>query len=343
VEVSPLSRRSIIFASIALTFLLAVFLSLGLGLFLISPANKTGKEEVFLIQPGRSVREIAQDLESRQLVRSKTLFVLWVRIMGYSREIKSGEYLLSPAMAPVEILERLRRGKILTHSVTIPEGATREQIAALLHEKNLALRDLFLPLTEDPAVLKKYGLSGPTLEGYLFPDTYQFGRGIPPSVIIDTMVKRFRQMVDPLLEDLAARPGMTMEEIVILASIVEKETGHPDERTLVASVFLNRLKRGMRLQSDPTVIYGMESFEGRLRKKDLQEKTPYNTYRISGLTPGPICNPGLDSIKAVISPAKTDYLYFVSKNDGSHHFSKTLSEHNRAVDRYQRRKGGKTP
>ena len=340
-EVSGLSRKNLILASIALGFLLAVFLSLGLGLFLVSPANKEGGEEIFVIQHGRSLREIAEDLENRRLVKSKTLFMLWTRIMGYSKEIKSGEYVLSAAMAPAEILEKLRRGRILTHPVTIPEGATREQIADLLHENDLAKRDLFLSLTEDPAVLKKYGLPGPTLEGYLFPDTYHFGRGIPPSLIIDAMVKRFRHLAGGL-EGQAGETGMSMEEIVILASIVEKETGRPYERALIASVFLNRLKRGMRLQSDPTVIYGMESFEGRLRKKDLLEKTPYNTYVIPGLTPGPICNPGLESIKAVISPAKTDYLYFVSKNDGSHHFSKTLSEHNRAVDRYQRRKTGKT-
>jgi UPF0755 protein len=327
---------------IAFGFLLAVFLSLGLGLFLVSPANKEGKEEVFVIQPGRSLREIAEDLENRDLVKSKTLFVLWTRIMGYSKEIKSGEYGLSSAMSPAEILEKLRRGSILTHPVTIPEGATRQQIADLLHQKDLAHKELFLALTENPETMKRYGLPGPTLEGYLFPDTYHFARGVPPSIIIDTMINRFRHMVASM-EDQARETGMSMEEIVILASIVEKETGHPDERTLVASVFLNRLERGMRLQSDPTVIYGMESFDGRLRRKDLLEKTPYNTYVIRGLTPGPICNPGLESIKAVISPEKTDYLYFVSKNDGTHHFSRTLSEHNRAVDVYQRGKGQKSP
>jgi UPF0755 protein len=177
------------------------------------------------------------------------------------------------------------------------------------------------------------------LEGYLFPDTYQFGRGISPSLIIDAMVKRFWQMVGPLT-DRAKETGMTMQEIVTLASIVEKETGQPSERPLIASVFLNRLKSGMRLESDPTVIYGLENFDGNLRKKDLVQRSPYNTYVIHGLTPGPICNPGLESIKAVIFPAKTDYLYFVSKNDGSHHFSRTLSEHNQAVERYQ--KGKKT-
>ena len=244
-------------------------------------------------------------------------------------------------MPPVKILEKLRRGLILTHTITVPEGYAREQIAEILHGKELVDRKVFLSLTEDETVLQKYGVTGPSLEGYLFPDTYQFGRGVSPSLVIDTMIRRFWQMVGPLT-DKARETGMSMGEIVTLASIVEKETGRPEERPLIASVFLNRLRRGMRLESDPTVIYGLESFDGDLRKKDLTHKSPYNTYVIRGLTPGPICSPGLASIEAVISPARTEYLYFVSKNDGSHHFSGTLAEHNRAVERYQKRKGKKT-
>jgi UPF0755 protein len=160
---------------------------------------------------------------------------------------------------------------------------------------------------------------------------------MPTSAVLDTMVKRFKQVVSPLV-DKSQGTGMKFEEVVILASIVEKETGKPEERPLIASVFLNRLRLGMRLESDPTVIYGIENFDGDLKKKDLTEKTPYNTYVIHGLTPGPIANPGLESIKAVREPARTDYLYFVSKNDGSHYFSKSLSEHNRAVEIYQKRK-----
>jgi UPF0755 protein len=333
------SRKSLFLVSIALIFILIVFMSFGLGIFLIRPAEREAKEQIFVVREGSSLREVAQDLENRGLVKSKHLFVLWSRITGHSKAIKSGEYILSAAMPPVKILEKLRRGLILTHTITIPEGYGREQIAQLLHDKELVDRRLFLSLTEEPSVLKNYGVTGPTLEGYLFPDTYQFGRGISPSLIIDAMVKRFWQMVGPLT-DRAKETGMTMQEIVTLASIVEKETGQPSERPLIASVFLNRLKGGMRLESDPTVIYGLENFDGNLRKKDLVQRSPYNTYVIHGLTPGPICNPGLESIKAVIFPAKTDYLYFVSKNDGSHHFSRTLSEHNQAVERYQ--KGKKT-
>jgi UPF0755 protein len=336
-----LSKKNVFLASVAFVFFLAVFLSLGLGIFLISPSDRNGKEETFVVKEGSSLKEVAQDLELKHLVKSKTLFVLWARMMGYSKGIKSGEYILSASMPPVKILEKLRLGLIQTHIITIPEGYTRKQIAALLHERGLADKNEFLTLTENASVLKRYGISGPTLEGYLFPDTYLFARGISATVIVETMVRRFWQMVGPFM-DKAKETGMTMEEIITLASIVEKETGRPEEKPLIASVFLNRLKRGMRLDSDPTVIYGMDRFDGNLRKDDLSRQTPYNTYIIHGLTPGPICSPGLDSIKAVLYPAKTDYLYFVSRNDGSHQFSRTLSEHNRAVKTFQKRRSEKT-
>jgi UPF0755 protein len=287
VSMVQVSRKHLLFASVAFLFVLVVFLSLGFGIFLIRPADGEGEEEVFIVREGSSLREVAGDLENKGLVKSKTLFVLWSRIMGYSRGIKSGEYILSAAMPPVKILEKLRRGLILTHIITIPEGYAREQIAEMLHEKQLVDPNHFLSLTEDEAVLQKYGVAGPSLEGYLFPDTYQFGRGVSPSLIIDTMVGRFWEMVGPFT-DKARETGMSMGEIVTLASIVEKETGRPEERPLIASVFLNRLKRGMRLESDPTVIYGLESFDGNLRKKDLAQRSPYNTYLIRGLTPGPI-------------------------------------------------------
>ncbi|MBN2126167.1 MAG: endolytic transglycosylase MltG, partial [Deltaproteobacteria bacterium] len=226
---------------------------------------------------------------------------------------------------------------VIAHPVTIPEGLTASQIGALLEEKGLADKGGFLDLIRDPRLIKDYGLRGDSLEGYLYPDTYHFARGIPVQRIIDTMVKRFHELVDPL-QDRARQVGMELEEVISLASIVEKETGLARERPLIASVFLNRLKRGMRLESDPTVIYGLKDFDGNLTREDLRHNTPYNTYTRRGLPPGPIANPGLDSIRAVLSPAETNYLYFVSKNDGSHHFSATLAEHNRAVVKYQKKR-----
>ncbi|MGD2124770.1 MAG: endolytic transglycosylase MltG [Desulfobacteraceae bacterium] len=331
------SRKRIVLTAVAVFFLMAVFLFLGLGLFFIRPADEGGKERVFVVKEGLSLKEVAAELERDHLIRSKALFMFWTRLMGYSRQIKAGEYALAPHMSPMEILEKLRRGIIITHPVTVPEGFTATQIADLLAEKGLVEKEAFLSLTKDSNILGKHGISGPSLEGYLYPDTYQFGRGISASAIIDVMVGHFWQVVGPYREK-AEAIGMKMKEVVVLASIVEKETGRPEERPTIASVFLNRLKRGMRLESDPTVIYGLKNFNGNLRKRDLGKRTPYNTYMIRGLPPGPIANPGLESIKAVIYPAKTKYLYFVSKNDGSHHFSKTLSEHNRAVEIYQKRK-----
>jgi len=323
--------------SIGLSFLVAGFLVLGFGLFLVSPADKKGTPQVFLVKERSSLKEVAGDLEKRGLITNKTLFVLWTRVKGFGKEIRAGEYSLSPAMPPVQLLEILRKGIGILYPITIPEGFTREQIAEVLSAKSIADKKEFLKLTEDTALLRQYGISAPSFEGYLFPDTYHFSRGTSTLAVLDTMVKRFKQGVAPLAEKAQSR-GMTLEEIVTLASIVEKETGQPEERPLIASVFLNRLRLGMRLESDPTVIYGLENFDGDLKRKDLSERTPYNTYVIDGLTPGPIANPGLEAIKAVIEPAKTDYLFFVSRNDGSHHFSKTLAEHNRAVDFYQKRK-----
>jgi UPF0755 protein len=337
-----MTRTRLVFMCIGLFFLLVVSLSLGFGLFLVSPANKEGVNQVFVVKEGSSLKEVAGELEKGGLITNKTLFVLWARVKGYGKGVRAGEYSLSPAMAPIQLLEILRKGLVILHAVTIPEGFTRHQIADLLEAKGLADKKHFLELTQDEALLRQYGISGPSLEGYLFPDTYHFSRGTPTLAIIDTMVRRFRQEVTALMEQ-ARGTGMKFNDVVILASIVEKETGRPEERPLIASVFLNRLRLGMRLESDPTVIYGMENFKGDLKKGDLMERTPYNTYVIHGLPPGPIANPGLDSIKAVIDPARTDYLYFVSKNDGSHYFSKTLAEHNRAVEVYQKRRGKMPP
>jgi len=307
----------------------------GFAYYLVSPAKQGGPDQVFFVMQGSTLNEVAGELEMKEIITSKGLFLIWGRIKGHGRSIKAGEYRLNSGMPPHKILDILIRGVIVTHQVTIPEGFTGEQIGELLKKKGLVDKDEFLSLTGNPDVAKSYGISGPGLEGYLYPDTYQFSRGLSAVSIIDVMVKRFWEVVAPLGER-AEQRGMTMEKVVTLASIVEKETGRAEERPVIASVFLNRLKRGNRLESDPTVIYGIEDFNGNLSRKDLAEPTPYNTYVIRGLPPGPIANPGQEAIRAVLYPAETDYLYFVSKNDGSHCFSKTLSEHNKAVKIYQK-------
>jgi len=309
-----------------------------LGDFLLQPARKGGGNQVVIIMEGLSMKHVAEELERREILAGKTLFILWARVMGYGRKIKAGEYELSAGMTPIQILDKLTKGRIMTHPVTLPEGLTRMQIADLLSEKGLVGRRAFLSLTEDAGIIKKYGLSGRNLEGFLYPDTYQFARGLSPGTVIDVMIRRFLELVAPL-EEVLKQSGMSLEQVITLASIVEKETGLAMERPLIASVFLNRLKRGMRLESDPTVIYGLSAFNGNLTRKDLRRLTPYNTYMIRGLPPGPIANPGIAAIKAVLYPAQTKYLYFVSKNDGSHHFSRTFTEHNRAVNYYQKKRG----
>lgn len=329
------SLKRVILLVSGLLFLVIVLLLVGAGHFLIAPAEKEGMEQVVFVQEGLSLNEVADELEKRNIIVSKTLFGLWGKIMGSSRRIKAGEYRLSPNMPPIRILEILTAGVVITYPVTFPEGYTIEQIADVLDRNELVEKEEFVSLAHNPAVLKQYNITGPSLEGYLYPDTYHLARGISSSAAVDTMVNRFRQLTGPL-EKRAEVAGMTMEDVIILASIVEKETGLAEERPMIASVFLNRLKQGMRLESDPTVIYGIKGFDGNLTRKDLREPTLYNTYVIRGLPIGPIANPGLDSIKAVLFPEETDYLYFVSKNDGSHQFSKTLSDHNKAVRLYQR-------
>lgn len=333
-----LTRKRVLLLSGLPVLLLVAFLSLRFILFLSRPAEKGGQEQVVFVKEGLSLREVAQDLENRKIISSRVLFMLYARGMGYSTKIKAGEYALSAGMTPSEILEKLAKGLVIAYPVTIPEGYTREQIAELLSQKGITAPEEFLSLTKDKGLLNRYGISGPSLEGYLFPDTYLFSRYAHAGAVIDTMIKHFHQKVAPFRERVNEL-GMEMSEVVTLASIVEKETGKADERPLIASVFLNRLRLGMRLESDPTVIYGIPDFDGNLKKKHLTETSPYNTYVISGLPPGPIANPGLDSIKAVLFPAETKYLYFVSKNDGSHHFSTTLPEHNRAVQIYQKSRG----
>ncbi len=332
-----LSRRRSILFTIGFSFLIGVFLLFALGYYLMSPAERGGHDQLFLVRNGSTLKEVAGELDRKGIITGKSLFLFWARLMGHSTNIKAGEYLLNSGMPPLKILNILSKGAILLHSVTIPEGFTRKQIGELLEKRGLANKQEFLSLTGSPEIARRYGISGKGLEGYLYPDTYQFGRGLPTISIIDTMVNRFREIVAPFKKR-AEQLEMTTEEVVILASIVEKETGLAKERPLIASVFLNRLEKNMRLESDPTVIYGLRKFDGDLTREHLNQNMPYNTYIVRGLPPGPISNPGREAIKAVLYPADTKYLYFVSKNDGSHYFSKTLSDHNKAVETYQKKR-----
>ena len=291
-----------------------------------------------LIPPKTSFAGIQQILAEKGLIRPDRRFFHLARLLRSSQRLKAGEYLLSPGQTPYEMLQILEAGAVVPRAVTIPEGVNIYQVADILAAGGWGTQEEILQLLRDKDILGRFGVEGESLEGYLFPDTYHLVHGQSPEGIIKMMVERGRQVREGLGNLTENRFGLSAREVIILASIVEKETGVPEERPLIARVFLNRLALGMRLQTDPTVIYGIAGFDGNLTRKDLQTVTPYNTYMVGGLPPGPIANPGREAILAVLQPSKDSYLYFVSKNDGTHHFSKTLAEHNRAVFLYQKRK-----
>ncbi|HEU5395339.1 MAG TPA: endolytic transglycosylase MltG [Candidatus Methylomirabilis sp.] len=288
--------------------------------------------------PARTAaREVAARLEAEGIIPNQWLFLALATLRGTTDTLKAGEYQFTADMGVLDVLVAMEEGRVVLHRVTIPEGATSREIGALLHQEGLADRERFLALVSDPVVASRVDPEATTLEGYLFPDTYYFTKGLREEAIIEKMVARFFRAF-PLEEEIRARSlGRSRYEIVTLASIVEREAVTNEEKPLIAAVFHNRLKRKMLLQADPTVLYGRgKPVSSRITYADLKSaRNTYNTYIHPGLPPGPIANPGDSSLRAVLYPADVGYLYFVSKNDGTHHFSKSFAEHHRAVRRYQ--------
>jgi UPF0755 protein len=291
---------------------------------------------------------VARRLEDAGLLPRAALFgpetwVWFARAIGADRSVKSGEYALDPGMRPAEILAKLVAGEVMTHAVVLPEGLRADEVAARLEEAGILSAAEFVRAVHDPERARALGVEAAGLEGYLYPETYRFRRGASAPEVAATMLEEFRARLTPEDHAAIARSGFSLHQVVTLASIVEKETSVGAERPLVAAVFRNRLARGMRLQSDPTVIYGLVrangGFDGNLRKRDLGADTPWNTYTRGGLPPGPIASTTIDSIRAVLAPADVRYLYFVARRDGTHVFSNTLAEHTRAVNLHQRRRG----
>lgn len=289
------------------------------------------------VSEGTTFRQLSALLENERLIASQWGFELLGRLTWADRQIPAGEYALHAGMRPTEILRELRTGHVVQYPVTIPEGYTVAQIADLLEQRGLADKAEFLGLASDRDFIRGLGLDVSSLEGYLFPNTYHVRRHATTREIINAMVADLWQAFTPALRTRAREINMSVHQVLTLASVIEKETSVDGERELISAVFHNRLRRKIPLQSDPTVIYGLKSYDGNLRKRDLAVASPYNTYRVRGLPPGPIANPGARSIKAALFPAPTRFLYFVSRNDGTHVFSSTLEEHNRAVNKYQRR------
>jgi UPF0755 protein len=308
------------------------------------PADASAQARAFVIESGEPLQQVVRRLGEQGLLSDRLglgarTVLLYAKFKGLDRRVKSGEYELSAAQSPREILEKICAGEVATHAVTLPEGLNVWEIAARLEAQGIAPAKAVLELALSPAFARELGVEADSLEGYLYPETYRFERGSEAAAALRVMVEQSRSRWSEADRAKLASSGRTLHEVMTIASIVEKETAVPAERPLVAAVYLNRLRRKMRLMSDPTVIYGLlreqGSFSGNLRKVDLQTPRPYNTYRLGGLPPGPIASVSIDSIRAVLEPAPVKYLYFVARNDGTHEFSNTLVEHNKAVRRFQ--------
>jgi UPF0755 protein len=329
-------------------YLFLFFLGLSLvaaawfALYVFTPGPGSG-EVLVTIPKGAGVRQIHRLLAQEGLLTEDLRFLALVRLLREINRkdppnIRAGEFSIPLGLNPLELIRFLHLAKPVHHRITLAEGLNLRQIAAIFSQEGWGDEERFIALCYDPEFIKTLGLEVESLEGYLFPETYTLIRGeTSEALILTSMVRRFLAVWDSLdRPDHPDHRHLNRHQLLTLASIVEKETGAAHEREIIAGVFYNRLRRGMRLQSDPTTIYGIPHFEGKLTRTQLREATPYNTYVIHGLPPGPICNPGQAALKAVLEPAEVPYLYFVSKNDGSHYFSRTYEEHNRAVWQYQR-------
>lgn len=333
---------------IAAALVLVALVGAGAGLYgvatkALSPVDPTDNaaSQTFSVTRGSSLARVANELERARLIRDARALRWLARYRGVAGKLHVGEYELKPSATPQQILDIITSGAVKTYEVVLPEGIRASEIAQRIEDAGLGRAEAFMGVVENPAFVESLGFEGDTLEGYLYPETYRLPRNLPPEEIARFLVRQFEN-VWTRIEPLVAEQEMTRREIVTLASIVEKETAAPEERPLIAAVFLNRMRQGMRLETDPTVIYGIPNFDGNLRRKHLEDPdNPYNTYQIKGLPPGPIASPGEDALRAILTPADSDYLYFVSRNDGTHKFSITYREHVNAVNRFQKRRRSK--
>ncbi len=311
-------------------------------LFLHSPGAADREPRHLLIKPGMNANGISQLLESEGLIANGGEFRLLCWLEQCGQKIKSGDYVLYSLQTPAQILDKLVQGKGIIHRVTFPEGSNVRDVARLLAQSGLASEESVLKLSQDGDKIKSFGLKVPDLEGYLFPNTYFFEKTQDETAMLKEMVHQFLRHFPEVRRERATELGLTAHEVVILASMVEKEAKVDGERSLIAAVFANRLKLNMPLQSDPTTVYDLPGFSGAITRQHLERDSPYNTYKNRGLPKGPICNPGDKSLQAVLYHKDVPYLYFVSNNDGTHQFSTTLEEHQRAVERYREKRDAET-
>ncbi|HEX5482826.1 MAG TPA: endolytic transglycosylase MltG [Terriglobia bacterium] len=328
--------------------IIVILVVLGAGAWLAkeyySPYRGYSGRLVLVIPPGTRATTVAERLVQHGVLHHRVPFLIryW---LGRRRHetLKFGEYLFDRPLSVSEVYWKIARGEVYLHAVVIPEGSDRFEMARILHQAVGLNAQQFLSATEDPAPIKDLDPQAPSLEGYLFPDTYRFPRGVSVAQVVSTMLARFRDVMNSQIHPEAPPDATNLHRTITLASLVEKETPDPGERPRVAGVFTRRLEKGMLLECDPTVIYALrlshspaDLFKGPITRSDLAVNSPYNTYTHSGLPPGPICSPGLASIRAALHPAQGSALYFVSNNHGGHYFANTLAEHYRNVERSRR-------
>jgi UPF0755 protein len=328
-------------AGFALASLVLFALFVWLAVSLYRPRAFTPAEVVVEVEKGMGVGAVARILGHRGIIGSRGAFLVAYRLFYEPRMIRAGEYMLTSPLGTKEVLETLIKGKVYLHSLTVPEGLTAREIAPLLGPLLADGQEAFLAAVRKGGSIRPPDGAAESLEGYLFPETYSFAKGISSAEAVESMVGQFRAVFGDTWRQRAGSLGLSVREVVTLASLIEKETAVPEEMRFISAVFHNRLRIGMKLDCDPTIIYALKEkglFNGNLTKKDMALDSPYNTYRYAGLPPGPICNPGRAALEAALFPAEEAYLYFVSRKDGRHHFSRTFKEHQNAVRQFQLRR-----
>lgn len=325
-------KKAFIISSLLAPIFASIFIAIHFSIVFFSPY--AGEDVTFTVKPGEGFAKVNGRLAQKNIVSDARLFHYYAKYTDRMTKIKAGTYEIKNGMHMGEVLETLVDGIPLLTSVTIPEGKNMYEIGKILEDKKITTYEEFVKECKDPNNIDLLGVDAPSVEGYLFPDTYKFAKATPAREVLRAMINLFNQKVSDL--DFS-KANLSKHEVVILASIVEKETGAKFERPTIAGVYLNRLDKRMRLQADPTTIYGIwENYDGNLKKKHLLQKTAYNTYKMAGLPLGPIANPSLAAIKAVLEPEDHKYIYFVSKNDGTHVFTPTYKEHLKAVEYWQK-------
>ncbi len=313
---------------------LLLFAGLGTYLTMVFNQSYTGSDKVFVVHNGETFGRINHRLFSNGLIPDKRMFHYYAKYKGVMTKFRAGSFTITKGSNLRQVLDTLVYGQPNLTSITIPEGKNMYEIAKLFENAGITSEQEFLNAVQHPDLISKLSIQATSLEGYLYPETYRFAPNTPAKAVAKSMIDLFNERTKDINFD---HPFLNKHQIIILASVVEKETGAKVERPAIAGVFTNRLKKRMRLQSDPTTIYGIWSrYKGNIRKADLLEETPYNTYKIPALPTGPISNPSLAAIEAVLNPEEHNYLYFVSKNDGTHVFSKNYQDHERAVQDYQK-------